>query len=600
MKLLPVRKVPPNSLLQYLPRWQQNNSPTDLGIARFIFDLYYINEQMGYPPLIRDFKIEYGVAPWAADALANAYYYEEGMTKEDRCHAFATYREGSKTFWFSFVSTIYDMLVGQYGIYYHNTLLPEVDYQILRGKNNREAQKRILNIANFLRKPIIREIFGEINPTFKQVKEKEAKDSGGLLILPTGHILECSGIEQPSRGLNLFQVRPKKIVFDDVQNRENTKTDERRKQIDAEVMNESFGAVADNGMMWYIANKVHAADTLGRVLDNKNKAWKKHFYTLTVIKKEDGTILPGVGDLDHEIPEWGKRWTIERCKKLKEWYETQPELGGIKGFLKEYYNRIVSDTDYKILYHSAKYTRLNNINWLEFIKPDGQKEYKNVYIVLGLDPAISEKKSSSDAVISVMAVTSDKKRYVLEQKFGKFSQKDMFDNLMLKPLRGFALTPQELSAVKRIGSSHECIRLALKYHADAVNIEVAGQQMTFFLEFQEAAQIVGWSGVMRPEPAPSEGKVEKLSQVPLTYFESNLYYIREDMIELKNDVIAFPDCRKDRLDSLYLCEQVIQFPADISYNPLGQFPRNKEFQPSSEPTAKKTSLLNDHEGWITV
>jgi len=522
------------------------------------------------------------------------------MTKEDRCHVFATHREGSKTIWFSLFSPIYDMLVGQYGIYCNNILLPEIDYQILRAKNNKEGKKRILNIANLLRKPIIKELFGDVNPSFKQVKEKEGKDTGDLMILPNGYIFECSGIDQPSRGLNLFSVRPKKIVFDDVQNRENTKTQDRRDQIDAEVMQESFGAVADDGAMYYIGNKVHASDTLGRLLDEKNKVWKKHFYTLTVMKKPDGTILPGVGDLEKETPGWAKRYTMARIKKIRDWYESQPEMGGIKGFLKEYYNRIVSDADYKIMYHYAKYARLNNINWLIFNREGQQPEYRNVYIVVALDPAISERKGSSDAVVSVVAVDSKKRRYILEQKFGKWAQKDTYVDLSLKPLRGFALTPQELTDVKRIGSSHECIRMALKYSADAVNIEVAGQQRTFFLEFQEAAQIVGWHGIMRPEPAPSEGKVEKLTQVPLTYVESNLYYLRESMVELKNDIIAFPDCRKDRLDSLYLAEQVIQFPKDVSYNPLGQMTEvdiNKQYQPT-EPSNIKTSLLNEFESWV--
>jgi len=570
------RKSPPNFLYNYLKRWASNDSKDNLGIVRFIFDLIIINNKLGYPPLIKDFKLQYGVAPWVADSLASVYYYEDGMTKEDRCHVIATYREGSKTTWYSFISPLYDMLVGQYGIFCNGTMLPEVDYQVLRAKNNKEGRKRLLNITNFLRTPVINLLFGNINPTFKQVKDKQAKDTGDLIILPNGYIYECSGIDQPSRGLNLFSMRVKKFIFDDVQNRLNTKTEDRRTQIDNEVMQESFGAVADNGAITYIGNKVHAADTIGRIFDSENHIWKKHFYTLTVIKKGD-KIFPGVGDLDNEVPEWEKRWTIERVKKLKEFYESQPKLGGVKGFLKEYYNRIVSDANYKILYHNATYFRKHNINWLKIKNPDGTIKYKNVFIGIGLDPAISQAKNSSDSVISVVAVSADKRRHILEQKEGKFSQKDIFRDIKQKPLRGFALTENELALVERIGSSHECLRLALKYHADAVDIEVAGQQMTFFLEFKESAEVVGWNGIMRPEPAPSEGKVEKLTQVPLTYFESNLYYLRDSMVNLKNDIISFPDCKKDRLDSLYLAEQVLQIPKDITYNEFGIEKQNTEF-----------------------
>ena len=155
MILKPVRKTPPNHLTPFLQRWQSNNSKRDMGMIRFIFDLYELNRRKDYPVLIRDFKPKYGVAPWALDALYEYFVYEPGMTKEDRCHAFATYRGGSKTTWFSFFLPIYETLVGQYGIYFNDTLFPEVDYQVLKGKTGKEAKKRLMNINNFLNKKLI-------------------------------------------------------------------------------------------------------------------------------------------------------------------------------------------------------------------------------------------------------------------------------------------------------------------------------------------------------------------------------------------------------------------------------------------------------------
>lgn len=597
LKPLRQNRTPNNRLLKYLARWQCNNSPLDLGIKRFIFELFWLNDQLGYPFLIRDFNPEYDIAPWASDALSEWFYYVPGMTKEDRCHVIATHREGSKTFWFSFVLPVYLILIGQFGIYYKNYLLPEYDYIVLRAKNNREAQKRILNVVSFLNRPIIKLLFGNLKPSFKEVKEKEGKDTGQLMIFSNGYIFEGSGIEQPSRGLNLLQVRPKLFVFDDVQNKENTKTSERRQQIDAEVMEESFGAVADEGSMIYIGNKVHAADTLGRLLDRQNKIWKKHFYTLTVNKDKDGNyISPGVGDLDIESPLWDRRWTIQRVQKLKEFYESQPELGGLKGFLKEYYNLIKSDTDYKLQIYYAEYVREHGINWLVFTV-NGQKVYKNVYIVVANDPAISEKKTASDAVVSVVAVTSDRRRYILEMNFGKWDLHDRYFDESQKLL--LARTPEDMTLIKRKGSVEECARMCIKYNADALNIEVAGQQWAFYNETKNLLDKLGWKGVMRPEPAPSEGKDEKLKQVPLIYFEAGLYYLKDNHIELRNDIIAFPDCRKDRLDSLYLAEQVISFPIEIPYNPLGHYGK-------SDSPIRKTSIykagqyLNEHESWVSL
>ena len=136
------RITPPNAILPYLSRWKSNNSKNNLGVARFIFDLMYLNQQRGYLPLLKDFKMEYGIAPWAADSLSQLYFYRPDMGKEDRCFGIETYREGSKTFWYAFESPVYDILVGQYGIYCDNYILPEMDYQVFRAKNGKEAKKK--------------------------------------------------------------------------------------------------------------------------------------------------------------------------------------------------------------------------------------------------------------------------------------------------------------------------------------------------------------------------------------------------------------------------------------------------------------------------
>jgi len=277
----PLRKTPPNAILPHLTRWQSNDDPNKLGIINFIFDMIELNRRAGLLPILKDFKPEYGVAPWARASLAAYFEWFPGMTKEDRCFAIETYREGSKTFWWSFVLPTYECLVGQYGIYHHDYIFPEMDYQVFRAKNGNEAKKRLMNISSFLNNKIITHHFGFLKPTFQEVKTKDAKDTGQLLILNNKYIFETSGIDQPSRGLNIFQIRPKKFTFDDPQNRENTKTPGRREQCDNEVMDESFGAVSDEGSIVYIGNRIHPDDTLNKLIDISNKAWRKYKYLLT-------------------------------------------------------------------------------------------------------------------------------------------------------------------------------------------------------------------------------------------------------------------------------------------------------------------------------
>lgn len=506
------------------------------------------------------------------------------------------------TFWYSFVSPVYDCLVGQYGIYYFDHLLPEMDYQVSRAKNGREAKKKLMNISSFLNSKIVVELFGNMKPSFQEVKSKDAKDTGDLLILSNKYIYEASGIDQPSRGLNLFQMRPKKFTFDDVQNRENTKTEMRREQCDREVMEESFGAVGDDGCIIYIGNRIHADDTLSKIMDDKNPVWKKYRYSLTV--KKDGS--PGEGDLDNEVPEWKARWTIERIRKRKRWFIKQPKLGGIRGYLKEYYNILKSESNYRLHTHNAMYFNEFGLNWLKIPNPDGTFEITNVHIGTGVDPAISKKKGSSNAVTATIAVASDGRRFVLQYSSGKFElydrplkeHEEYFKNVKL------ATEAKELMMLEKIGTVGEIGRHAVKYRPDGVCVESGvGVQETFFIGAQD---MLNNKLMMFPTLlpyTPDDDKEYKLRQVPLGYVELGMYYIRESMVELKNEVESFGEgSRKDILDAIHNAEMVLRIPTKIEYNPLGVHLSTEEDKKQDQYNPEKRRidglLTKEFESWI--
>ncbi|WP_337872925.1 hypothetical protein [Ignavibacterium sp.] len=582
------RKSPSNALLPYLKRWAFND-PNKLGVVQFYFDLEHISKQLNHPPIVKNFNPAYGVAPWAYKSLKEVYKYYPNMTREDRAYAIETYRGGSKTFWFSYVCFVYDVLVGQYGIYWKNNLLPEADYQVLRAKSGNEARKRFLAISSFFNKPVVQTLFGELKPTFQEIKKKDARDASNMLILSNGYILEASGIDQPIRGSNVMQVRPKKIVFDDPQNRLNTKTPGRREQCDMEVMQESFGAVDDYGMIVFIGNRVHEDDTLSKLMDKNNVAWKKFRYAITI--KKDGS--PGDGDLDNEVAEWSQRYTIERIRKIKEWYKIQPKLGGIRGFYKEYFNILLSSANYEIKYHDGIYFNEFGTNWLKI-----DNEILNVNIFIGIDPAISKRKSSSDAAIAVLAVDYRGNRYVLEYSVGKF---ELFD----KPLKEYQEEVENTILIKdkykldRIGTANESCRLALKYKADAICFESGvGVQEVFLNTTKELLDKLGIYIPIAPF-APRESKEEKLRQIPLGYVENGKYYIRKNMTELESEIISFGEgSRKDILDAVHNAEIVLRIPEKIVYNPLGLIEHKESKKNTSLQPIVSNGLVNDYEPWI--
>ena len=544
-------KIPvTNELLkQYLPLWQNNNE-NYLGIIDFCFRLFP-----------NAFNPKYGVAKWARNALKEVLKYKPGMTKEDRCHVIATFREGSKTTWFAYGLVLYVILVGQYGIYWEDNLLPNINYVIYKSKTGKEARKRLLNVRISLALPTVKKYFGEIVPNIKQIRSKEAKDESNLLILPNSFVLEAIGINQPIRGANVLNRRPNLVIYDDPEHLENTKTDERRENNEKDLLEETYGALSSDGMIIYIGNRVHHDDLLGKLLNNKS--WHKQFYQLS-------NLLTKRPDEPH-ISEWPEKFPPEYIEKMKNWYETHDKLG-YKSFLKNYYNVIPSDSDYKIKYYEGEYFRQDNINWIRYIDEYGEEKIENLYIVVGNDPAISDAKDSSNSSIVVVGFTPTKKRFVLEAYTGKMDLHDKYVNDELK-VYPFAYNPDDIAKLYKRGNCEEIARKVKKYYADCVVIETAGQQKVFFIETKELLYNANMYPVMI-EYVPNINKISKLKEGLLIFFELGYYYVKKNMTNIISEVETFPHSKLDTLDALFLCEKGARIPNKIEYGKVDYSVKN--------------------------
>lgn len=550
MSNLPVRKPVPPSLQPYLKRWYSNDSPNRLGVIDFCFSLLH-----------KTFNGQYGTARWHHSALYDLLAWKPTYTKEDQSYVTATYREGSKTSYFAYAIPLYMILVGQYGIYHKGHLLPEYDYIIIRCKTGREAKKRLLNIAATLKSDEVKAIFGDLNPKYQEVRDKKAKDGTDLLILSNGYIIECSGVNQPIRGANIFSRRPKFIIYDDPQHLENVKTQERRDALEMDIYEESFGALDTNGIMYYIANKVHSMDMLGILLNNST--WRKQFHTLTYIDKD------GV-----EKSDWEKKFPMGLIEKRKAWYLANPKYGK-RSYYKNFYNKIIADIDTQIKYHNAEYKNEFGINWLRFKTPTGYI-HRNVNITIACDPAISGTSKSDDAVISAVAFagvktdgegfTSPKRRYYLESSVGKFDIHDRFPMDVKKPV--LAIEPEETALIIRRGCVEEIARMYIKYKADSIVVENCGQQGTFVNELRELLNRMGYFPPILPANQ-TENKVERIKTNLMCFFEAGLCYLRKNMGSAIEEVNSFPHSGLHSLDSFELAERMGKFPPLIEYNPFG-------------------------------
>lgn len=580
---LPVRKPIPTALLRkFLPRWQDNTSPQDLGVVRFGFDLF---------PNTLDRR--FGTADWVRPALFKTLQWFPGMTKIDRAHAICTSRDFSKSTWFGKILPLYFLLVGQYGIYYRghfngiDGLLPEADYIRLRAKTGEKAEERLTNVSMEFSNDDVLELFGDLQPSLKEIKTKKLKNHGKLIILRNGYIFQAQGLNQPARGANIRDRRPKFDIDDDVENKENTKTDTMRAYNAKEILGEQFGGLAHDGLTVYIGNYVHS-NCIMASLQKEGSGWRRQFYTASYFNEKG-----------EEVSGWAKRYSMQYLKRLGEWFKNQPELGGWKTFRLEFYNEIVSDKDYEIKTYRGRYIRKADANWLEIYYRDEydlpKRKLIRVYVVVSGDPAISTNKKSSDGAVSVVMFGSDNQRYVHDLSLAKFDIRDRFHKIEDKPAI-LAKSPDELVKVKRRGLVDEMARYILRYNADAFVLENAGQQMAWFNDLREDLLTPLNISIPGLPYHPTEEKTQKLESGLMNYFSAGRYSFRLDMNfrpMLESQVNTFPDSKLDLLDTLFNAEQMKNIPYQSNIDIYGQ-------KHEDSPYDDEYEFPEDAEPWVLV
>jgi len=566
--LKPLRKLPENSILyKYLPRWQTNTSPNNLGIVRFGFELF--------PHTL---KREYGTAKWVRPALHEVLKYAQGDTKVDRCHAICTYREGSKSTWFGKILPLYFLLIGQYGIYHNDILLPEVDYIRLRAKNSDDAEKKLLNVTTEFINKTIMSLFGRLEPNIKEVRDEKLKNTSKFMILKNGYIFQAIGLNQPSRGANIKDRRPKMDIDDDVENKENTKTGTMRQYNADEILGEQFAGLDKDGLTIYIGNYVHADCLIKHLLSEKNVGWKKQFYQIT-------NIDPITGE---ETPDWPLRFDLKYVAGLKRWFEGHTELGGLRRYMMEYYNKLISDKDFRLIEFEGEYKYKNGFNWVIKKTYDELQDeilsWYNCKNITSLDPAISTKTKSSDGCITTTAFCSDGQRRVIDCSLSKFDIRDRYyneeDELRIKATSKLAITDEELRLVRRRGGVEECVRHIIKYHSEGIVIENAGQQLAWYNDVKDLLKKLRIRIRMLPF-FPKDEKQYKLQVGLLNWFSAARYELLATMRFIKKvreQIETFPDSKLDILDALHNAEMLGKCPDKIGFNVFGDTRYEKKKQ----------------------
>ena len=345
------------------------------------------------------------------------------------------------------------------------------------------------------------------------------------LVTARGDRIIAKGTNQRLRGRAEVDVRYTGIILDDFESELNTKTPERRSEIKKWVVSTVYPALEESpgreGWIWLAGTIVHFDSFLQMTYDGFRKAEEDgSTYSWDVVFKRA---------IEDEKPMWAEQFPLAKLKKKKKEFI---EAGLVNKFAQEYMNdaRDLGSAAFKVdrvKNHSYQFKAENKFSYLA-----DRTHAIPVNIYIGVDLAATASETSDYQVILVMAMDSNKNRYVLEYFRERIPTFDV---------------PRKI------------IKLTKKYYpVRRVTIEtVAAQEMVRDMVTRMSAKerrlMPGiFKGV---KPPPGIKKQDRLETSLGPIINSKKLYIREDMTESIDEIFEHPKPRNDDLmDALYYAD----------------------------------------------
>lgn len=265
----------------------------------------------------------------------------------------------SKTTWLNVINI--------YSIVYHECKFPNYI-----SKTAKHASRQLRTISKQLSSNArLRAVFGELKAAQRNDEGLKWSESDGMIQMTNGVMLAAVGMGGSIRGTAENAQRPDRLCIDDIEDKENTKTDERRADTRAWFFGDLLPALPkmdDNATATMLCNAVHA-DSIGFHL-MQDPRW-------TVVKF-------GAEDKQGDLL-WPDLWSTADLEAEKRSYALQGELAT---FYLEYYNEI----------RAVEKAKFKN----EYIHILPRPYDPDVIKALAIDPAISEKAGADFCAFGVV------------------------------------------------------------------------------------------------------------------------------------------------------------------------------------------------------
>jgi predicted phage terminase large subunit-like protein len=223
-------------------------------------------------------------------------------------------------------------------------------------------------------------------------------DSNGVQ-LPVKIIAKGAGMK--IRGLKFLNFRPDLIIFDDLENDEAVRSEDRRRKLKNWLVRGVIPALAPEGCIWYIGTVLHRDSLLSNILDKKDEfaSWRSDKYA---------SIIDGAKSL------WPERFSLENLIKMRDDPTYERYIGPL-AFAQEMQNTPMNEEDqvFQTEWLSGTYNFQELLNRWHAEHPEAENStvLQNFMaetfkmIVGAVDPAISEKQKADWWAMATIGIT---------------------------------------------------------------------------------------------------------------------------------------------------------------------------------------------------
>lgn len=392
-------------------------------------------------------------------------------------------------------------------------------YTVILSKSSREAKKRLKKIKNILAySKNFRAIFGR---NYNETNCKTWRED--KIELPGGHVIEAVGFGMQARGLKEDDTRVTLAILDDVQDENNTKTQEALEDGMDRLLAMLPGLDKRGSQIIIIGTPLKSLDIVSTLMGAQG--WTTQRYS--ACNEQDKTCLWEAKESFNDLME--EKEELKSIHKLHKWYsEKQCEIVGkdTRFFVEEdfrYWDGWVETKGNESFIHI---TVLNN-----YILEEEKVIPVNIFV--GIDPASSTSKTADFSVTMPIAYDNEMNVYVL---------------------------PYYEKRVKPTEHAEQIFETIMQYKPTKVHVETVSYQEMLRASLEARMREIGlYQRGLTTKWQPRNNKDDRLEDLE-RFTKSHKLHLKKDMGTLEGEMLLFPNGRKNLLDGLWYATRKLELP----------------------------------------